>query len=78
MNEDAPRRWPLISRELSAPFEEEGREPSTFITQGAVPALGEVKRSSGTRIRREVVGENARLRLQRGCVLVCRPARSTI
>jgi len=57
---DNPRRWLLISREMSIPLEE---SPSNFfvdhlfLDQDAVPTLVEVKRSSDLRIRREVIGQ---------------------
>jgi hypothetical protein len=57
----APRRWLLISREVALPSEEDGvgrwSVDHLFLDQDAVPTLVEVKRSSDTRIRREVVGQ---------------------
>lgn len=61
MNADTPRRWLLVSREMTVP----GSDDSTgrwsldhlFLDQDAVPTLVEVKRSCDTRIRREVVGQ---------------------
>jgi hypothetical protein len=57
----APRRWLLISREAAVPSEEDGGGrwslDHLFVDQDAVPTLVEVKRSSDTRIRREVVGQ---------------------
>ena len=54
-----PRRWLLVSREISVPGEEGGvgRLDHLFLDQDAIPTLIEVKRSSDTRIRREVVGQ---------------------
>lgn len=56
-----PRRWLLITREASLPSEEGGSGrwavDHLFLDQDAVPTLVEVKRSSDTRIRREVVGQ---------------------
>jgi len=56
-----PRRWLLISREASLPSEDEGPRrwslDHLFVDQDAVPTLVEVKRSSDSRIRREVVGQ---------------------
>ena len=56
-----PRKWILISRELSVPDTEtsQGRWSldHLFIDQDGIPTLVEVKRSSDTRIRREVVGQ---------------------
>lgn len=58
---DVPRRWLLVSREAALPDDEDaaGRwsVDHVFIDQDAVPTLVEVKRSSDTRIRREVVGQ---------------------
>jgi hypothetical protein len=61
INASAPRKWLLISREASVPAEE-GRSGRWFIDhlfldQDAIPTLVEVKRSSDTRVRREVVGQ---------------------
>jgi hypothetical protein len=61
INPDNPRQWILISREVGIPGDEdEGGRWSLdhlFIDQDAIPTLVEVKRSSDTRIRREVVGQ---------------------
>ncbi len=61
INSDAPRRWLLISREASLPSEENGAGrwsvDHLFLDQDAIPTLVEVKRSTDTRIRREVVGQ---------------------
>src|SRR2546425_1491940 len=58
---EVPRRWLLISRETAVPSEEAGvgrwSLDHLFVDQDAVPTLVEVKRSSDTRIRREVVGQ---------------------
>jgi hypothetical protein len=59
---DAPRRWLLISRETPVPDQEEylyGRWSldHLFLDQDGIPTLVEVKRSTDTRIRREVVGQ---------------------
>ncbi len=61
MRPSEPRRWLLISREAGVP-DSEGGQPRwsldhLFIDQDAIPTLVEVKRSSDTRIRREVVGQ---------------------
>ena len=57
----APRRWLLVSREFGVPGEEEGANrwalDHLFLDQDGIPTLVEVKRSSDTRIRREVVGQ---------------------
>lgn len=56
-----PRRWLLVSREVGLPDEENGSDrwsvDHLFLDQDAIPTLVEVKRSSDTRIRREVVGQ---------------------
>src|SRR5262245_55196945 len=56
-----PRRWLLITREASLPSEEMGSGrwavDHLFLDQDAIPTLVEVKRSSDTRLRREVVGQ---------------------
>ncbi len=56
-----PRRWLLISREVGLPAEENGSDrwsvDHLFLDQDAIPTLVEVKRSSDSRIRREVVGQ---------------------
>lgn len=58
---DAPRRWLLIGREAALPDEEDGggrwSVDHLFLDQDAVPTIVEVKRSSDTRIRREVIGQ---------------------
>jgi hypothetical protein len=61
IDEAAPRRWLLVSREVGVPGEENGAGrwslDHLFLDQDAVPTLVEVKRSSDTRVRREVVGQ---------------------
>ena len=61
IDSENPRRWLLIDREMSVPGEESsyGRFSldHLFLDQDGVPTLVEVKRSSDTRIRREVVGQ---------------------
>jgi hypothetical protein len=61
MNAMFPRKWLLISREASVPSEKDGFArwsiDHLFIDQDGIPTLVEVKRSSDTRIRREVVGQ---------------------
>jgi hypothetical protein len=61
INSDNPRRWLLVSREFAVVSEEGGGGrwslDHLFLDQDAVPTLVEVKRSSDTRIRREVVGQ---------------------
>jgi hypothetical protein len=61
INSADPRRWLLVRREMGVPAEELGADrwslDHLFLDQDAVPTLVEVKRSSDTRIRREVVGQ---------------------
>jgi len=61
INSTAPRRWLLLTREMSVPDEEDGAGrwslDHLFLDQDAVPTLVEVKRSTDSRIRREVVGQ---------------------
>jgi hypothetical protein len=56
-----PRRWLLISRETAIASEENGAGrwsvDHLFLDQDGIPTLVEVKRSSDTRLRREVVGQ---------------------
>jgi hypothetical protein len=58
---DTPRRWLLVGREAALPDDDDagGRwsVDHLFLDQEAVPTIVEVKRSSDTRIRREVVGQ---------------------
>src|SRR5262245_15939078 len=61
INATAPRRWLLVAREHGLPSEDEGSDrwslDHLFLDQDAIPTLVEVKRSSDSRIRREVVGQ---------------------
>ncbi len=61
MTPEAPRRWALVKREQGVPDRDDsGARWSVdhlFVDQDAVPTLVEVKRSTDTRIRREVVGQ---------------------
>ena len=61
INESDPRRWLLICREAGLPAEEGGASrwaiDHLFLDQDGIPTIVEVKRSSDTRIRREVVGQ---------------------
>ena len=58
---DEPRRWLLVTREMAVPGEQDGAGrwslDHLFLDQDAIPTLVEVKRSSDTRIRREVIGQ---------------------
>jgi hypothetical protein len=57
----APVRWLFVAREAGIPDEENGANrwslDHIFLDQNAIPTFVEVKRSSDTRIRREVVGQ---------------------
>jgi hypothetical protein len=57
----SPRKWLLIDREFGVPLEEGGSDQFAldhlFLDQDAIPTIVEVKRSTDTRIRREVVGQ---------------------
>ena len=61
MTTDDPRRWVLVSREIGVPGDEGGANrwslDHLFLDQDGIPTLVEVKRSTDTRIRREVVGQ---------------------
>ena len=61
MNSEEPRRFVLIKRELGIPSGETGGDRFSldhlFLDQDGIPTLVEVKRSSDTRLRREVVGQ---------------------
>jgi hypothetical protein len=61
IDSEAPRRWLLVTREAPlADDHDAGARWSVdhlFLDQDAIPTLVEVKRSSDTRIRREVVGQ---------------------
>ena len=56
-----PRKWLLVARETTVPGEQGGggrwAVDHLFLDQDAIPTLVEVKRSSDTRVRREVVGQ---------------------
>ena len=57
----SPRRWLLVKREMGIPGEEAGGGrwslDHLFLDQDGIPTLVEVKRSTDTRLRREVVGQ---------------------
>jgi hypothetical protein len=61
MNASAPRRWLLLAREAGLPSEEAGGDrwsvDHLFVDQDGIPTIIEVKRSTDSRIRREVVGQ---------------------
>lgn len=61
INPEEPRNWLLIDREVGIPGEEDGSDrwslDHLFIDQDGIPTLVEIKRSSDTRLRREVVGQ---------------------
>lgn len=61
MSPDSPRRWLLVSQEMGIPHREDAPDrwsvDHLFLDQDAVPTLVETKRSTDSRIRREVVGQ---------------------
>ncbi len=61
MDSENPRRWLLVRKEMGIPFEEEGAKSLSldhlFLDHEGIPTLVEVKRSSDTRSRREVVAQ---------------------
>jgi len=61
IDEREPRRWLLVSREMGIPDAPDRSDrwsvDHLFLDQDGIPTLVEVKRSSDTRIRREVVGQ---------------------
>ncbi len=61
MDPSNPRKWLLVKREAGLPSEEGGGArwsvDHLFLDQEGIPTLVEVKRSTDTRIRREVVGQ---------------------
>ncbi len=61
INPTAPRRWLLVKREIGIPDAPDASDrwalDHLFLDQDGIPTLVEVKRSTDTRIRREVVGQ---------------------
>jgi hypothetical protein len=61
INEEVPRRWLLIDREVGVPADEGGSAhfaiDHLFVDQDAIPTLVEVKRGANRQLRREVVGQ---------------------
>ena len=61
IDSDEPRRWLLIRREAGIPDDDLAGDrwsvDHLFIDQDGIPTFVEVKRSSDTRIRREVIGQ---------------------
>jgi hypothetical protein len=61
INDEEPRRWLLVTREMAVPGEQDGAGrwslDHLFLDQDGIPTLVEMKRSTDTRIRREVVGQ---------------------
>ena len=61
MNSQAPRTWLLVSREFGVPKHQGGASwwslDHLFIDQDGIPTFVEVKKSSNTEIRRQVVGQ---------------------
>lgn len=58
---DEPRKWLLVAREMGVPNRDGGEAQwfldHLFLDQDAIPTFVEVKRSTDTRIRREVVAQ---------------------
>lgn len=58
---DNPRNWILVTREMGIPGSEYTGDrwavDHLFLDQDGIPTLVEVKRSSDSRIRREVIGQ---------------------
>ncbi|RQD81488.1 MAG: hypothetical protein D5R96_06835, partial [Methanocalculus sp. MSAO_Arc2] len=61
INPEQPRKWLLITREMGVPDTEGGKGrwalDHLFLDQDGIPTLVEVKRSTDTRTRREVVAQ---------------------
>jgi hypothetical protein len=61
IDDEVPRRWLLVAQEVGIPDAEAGGDrwslDHLFLDQDGTPTFVEVKRSSDTRIRREVVGQ---------------------
>ena len=61
INPEDPRRWLLVRREAGVPGDQDSGNrwslDHLFLDQDGIPTFVEVKRSSDTRIRREVVGQ---------------------
>ncbi len=61
MNRTSPRRWLLVKREAGVPDATAAGDrwsmDHLFLDQHGIPTIVEVKRSSDTRIRREIVGQ---------------------
>jgi hypothetical protein len=61
IDRDMPRRWLLITREAPVPSNDDGvgrwAVDHVFLDQEGTPTLVEVKRSTDTHLRREVVGQ---------------------
>ena len=61
MDVGRPRRWLPVTREAPVPGDEDASFhwsiDHLFLDQEGIPTLVEVKRSTDTRIRREVVGQ---------------------
>src|SRR4051812_23558565 len=61
INSDEPRRWVLVTREMSVPGDQDGLGKWSldhlFLDQDAIPTLVEVKKSTNSDIRRKVIGQ---------------------
>lgn len=61
IDSDFPRKWLLVKNEMRLPLDEDGSKllsaDHLFLDQDGIPTIVEVKRSTDTRIRREVVSQ---------------------
>lgn len=61
MDENEPRKWLLVEREQVLPYDDSGLKlfyiDHLFLDQDGVPTIVETKRSSDSRLRREVVAQ---------------------
>ena len=61
IDSESPRKWILVTREASIPIDDSLAgylsADHLFLDQDGVPTIVEVKRSSDTRLRREVIGQ---------------------
>lgn len=61
LDQNEPRRWLLVAREIGVPDAQDSSDrwslDHLFLDQDGVPTLVEAKRSTDSRIRREVIGQ---------------------
>jgi hypothetical protein len=74
--EDERRQWLLVKREMGVADSDEARDrwslDHLFVDQDSIPTFVEVKRSSDTRLRRQVVGQMLDYAANASGVLGCR------